>query len=467
MDYSKIYIDGEWVEPQSKDSIEVENPATLEIIEKVPACHEEDVNRAVAAAKKALPSWFETPLEERIKRVREMSRILRSNLDDIAEVVAQELGCPVAFAGKTHVESYLNEVDHLTEIVGEYDFTDCYETYRVVKEPVGVVACMTPWNYPFGQITKKIAPALIAGNTILLKPSRQTPMTAYWVADAADKAGFPPGVFNLLPGKGAQVGNVLTKHKDVDMVSFTGSTKGGIEVATLALNDVKRVTLELGGKSAAIVLPGADLSLAVKKVLDTVYLNVGQTCSALTRLLVPETMKKVVEEEILKQTKGYVFGNPQEEGVQVGPLQSRSQFEKVRDYIALGVKEGARLLIGSVPEDTGDYFVGPTVFIDVSNGMQIAQEEIFGPVLSVISYNTEEEAVALANDTVYGLSGAVFGPEDKAVEVASRMKTGNIFVNSESKGLNAPFGGFKHSGIGREGGFYGLEEFMEYKALFF
>ncbi len=331
---------------------------------------------------------------------------------------------------------------------------------------MGVVGALTPWNYPLGQIIKKLAPALLSGSTMVLKPSQNTPLVAYLLTESIDKVGFPKGVFNLVPGRGSEVGNPLATHPDVNLLTFTGSTDGGREVAKLAVDDVKRITLELGGKSPAIILKGADLDLALSTVLGDIYRNTGQSCSALSRLIVPLDEKENIEKIIIEKTKAYTFGDPEDPDVQIGPLASKKQFDKVKSFIEKGLEEGANMLLGEIPKESEGYYVKPVVFTDVKNSMTIAQEEIFGPVLCLITYETFEEAIEIANDTKYGLSSAVFGPDDKAMDVAKRLKAGEVLINDGSSATGAPFGGYKHSGFGREGGKYGLEEFLEIKVLF-
>lgn len=466
MNYEKIYINGEWVNSTGEDIIEVENPANKEIIGRVPASNEEDINLAVKAAKDAFSSWSTRPLEERIDFVEKILKELEDIADEMAEIISLELGCTLYFAKHAQVVYYLEEIKYFISLVKDYDFEVNHGDYIVRKEAVGVVGALTPWNYPLGQILKKLTPALLTGNTILLKPSQITPLSAYKLAEAIDRAGLPKGVFNLVPGRGSDVGNVISGHKDIDMISFTGSTEGGIQVGKLALEGVKKIALELGGKSPSVILKGADYNLAVDKTLRSIYGNTGQSCSAFSRLLVPREDKEKIEELIIEGTKNFKFGDPKEKGVKVGPLVSQKQFDKVKYYIEKGLEEGANLLIGEVPKESKGYYVGPTVFTDVDNSMEIAQEEIFGPVLCVIPYDTKEEAVEIANDTRYGLSSAVFGKDKEAMEVAGKIKAGEVVVNTGSSVHRAPFGGYKHSGIGREGGKYGLEEFLEIKAIF-
>ena len=466
MDYGKLYINGEWISPISGQKIQVENPANKEIFQTVPAANEEDVNLAVAAAKEAFETWQFSSLEERIGLVSRLLEELKLRVDDMAEIIVKELGCGIKFAKNVHVLPYLDDIQNHLNIIGDYSFEERHQDYIIYKEAVGVVAALTPWNYPLGQIIKKLTPALLAGNTIVLKPSQKTPLVSFFLTEAMDKAGFPKGVFNLVTGRGSEVGNVLAKHKDIDMITFTGSTKGGREVSKIASDDVKRISLELGGKSASIILKGADHRLALGKTLDKMYLNTGQSCSAYSRLLVPRDEKEKIESLIIDMTKDYKFGDPADPETIIGPVASQQQFDKISYYIKKGLEEGAKLILGGIPKESKGYYIGPTVFTDVDNSMEIAQNEIFGPVLSIIPYDSVEEAIEIANDTVYGLSGGVFGPEEEAFRVAKQIRTGTIVVNNGAQLHKAPFGGYKHSGFGREGGKYGLEEFLEIKTVF-
>lgn len=466
MRYENIYVNGEWIKSTGKDMIQVENPADQEIIASVPASSEEDVNQAVKAAKDAFPAWREKSLDERMDLFKKLLKELEASTDEMAEIISKELGCPLKFAKNTHVIPYLKDMENYISLARDYDFQEEHEEYIVKREAFGVIAALTPWNYPLGQILKKLSPALLAGNTMVLKPSKQTPFVAYKLTEAIDRAGFPKGVFNLTPGRGSEVGNILAQHKDVDMVTFTGSTDGGREVSKLAMDGVKKITLELGGKSPSIILKGADYDLAISKTLSSIYMNVGQSCSALSRLIVPREEKEKIEKMIIEKTKKYRFGDPKDPENMIGTLSSKKQFDKVKGYIERGLEEGANLLIGEVPEESQGYYVGPTVFTDVDNSMDIAQNEIFGPVLSIIPYDSIEEAIEIANDTEFGLSAAVFGPEKEALELASKIKSGGVIINHGSSLHKAPFGGYKHSGIGREGGRYGFEEFLEVKAVF-
>lgn len=458
----KFYINGEFKESHNNKILQVISPINQEILEKIPDGNQEDVNEAVKAAKEALESWSQTDYQVRRNLSYKFLEALESHRDEVVETIVKELGSPIEFSRKVQFDFYIKELKDLIDEAKDFEFTIHKKGFDLVKEPVGVIACITPWNYPLGQITKKIIPALLMGNTTVLKPSSQTPLTAGWIARAIDEAGFPKGVFNLITGKGSKMGHFLTSHPDVNMITFTGSTDVGVEVAEMASKEMKRIAMELGGKSVSIILKDADMDIALKKTLDSVFLNSGQTCSALTRLLISLEEKEKIENLLIEKSKEYQVGNPFKENIQMGPVQSFTQFETIKKYVELGLEEGAKLLVGEVPKDMK---VKPTIFTDVSNDMRIAREEIFGPVLCVITYKTVEEAIEIANDSRYGLSGGVYGPQEKAIEVAKKLKTGNVFVNTVDKALNVPFGGYKYSGIGRENGIEGLEEFIELKAI--
>lgn len=467
MNYEKLYINGEWIDGNRGEFIDIENPANKQIIARVPRGNEEDVNKAVASAKKAFETWqFET-IEIRIKLMEKVVQGLKDNIEHMTEVIVKELGSSYKVARNIHVLPYVEEAENYIKTARNFKFEKRLEKSIVRREPVGVVGGITPWNFPLEQIIKKVIPALLAGNCVVLKPSQMTPLTAYILTDLIDQAGFPKGVFNLVSGRGGEVGNALATHKDVDMISFTGSTAGGREVARLALNTIKKIALELGGKSPSVVLNGGDYKLAVKSTLDTVFLNSGQTCNAFTRMVVPREDLSEIEEIIIEESKNYKFGNPKDKSVDIGPLASLKQFNKVKEYIEIGVKEGAEMIIGEIPTDCKEgYYIKPVVFSNVTNNMRIAQEEIFGPVLCVIPYDTVDEAITIANDTIYGLAGAVFGPEKEANEIARKIRTGSIYVNEGQWDVCAPFGGYKQSGIGREGGVEGFEEFLEIKSIY-
>lgn len=466
MEIRKLYINGEWVESEQKEWIEIENPATHEIIAKVPRGNKDDVNKAVAAAKKAFETWQYTSLETRVDLMKKVVAGLKSRRQELIETITKELGSPYKVSAEVHTDPFLLEADHYIKVASEFPYEQRRTTSVVRREPVGVVGGLTPWNFPLEQIEKKVVPALLAGNCVVLKPSQYTPLTAYILTEEIEKAGYPAGVFNLVTGRGGEVGNALATHEDVDMISFTGSTGAGREVARMALGNIKKIALELGGKSAAILLKGGDWENGIHAVLETVVPNAGQTCNALTRLLVPKDELSRAEEIIKEQLKEYKYGPAEDLSVTKGPLSSKKQFDRVKGYIELGIQEGARVVAGEIPEDNGSYYVDPVIFSDVTPDMRIAQEEIFGPVLVVLPYETEEEAVKIANDSIYGLAGAVFGPEEEANKVARQMKTGTVYVNEGQWDPASPFGGYKQSGLGREGGVEGYEEFLEIKTIY-
>ena len=467
MDFEKLYINGEWIGGHSGKFIDVENPSNKEIIAKVPRGDKEDVDKAVKAARNAFEAWENTPMEARISIMSKVVNSMKENVEYMAETVVKELGSGYEFSKSTHIEDFIDEAENYLKIAENYEFETKLKKSIIRREPVGVIGCLTPWNFPLEQIVKKVFPAILAGNTVVLKPSQTTPLTAYLLADYIDKSGLPKGVFNLVSGRGGEVGNALASHEDVDMISFTGSTSGGREVSRLAIEGIKKIVLELGGKSPTIVLKGGDYDLAVKSTLDTVFLNSGQTCNAFTRLLVPRDEIENIEGIVKEQSKGYKVGDPSDKSVDIGPLASQKQYDKVKRYIEIGLEEGAKRIVGTDPKEPKDgYYIDPTVFTDVNNDMTIAREEIFGPVLCIIPYDTEKDAIKIANDTEYGLAGAVFGPDEKANEVARKIKTGSIYVNEGEWDMNAPFGGYKKSGMGREGGIQGFEEFLEIKSIY-
>lgn len=460
-----LYFDGQWQEPALNDQIDVENPFSREIIASVAAIHEEDVNKAVASAKAALSNWKNTPLPERIELVKKLTLRLEKRREDFAAIIRDELGCGKDMAMNIQFLSYIKAMFTYMEEAKKLNLAEKNDSYTVYKEPYGVVACLTPWNYPFGQIIQKIIPAVIMGNTVVLKPSQKTPLVAIELFKEIDQVGFPPGVLNLTTGRGSEVGNILATHPDVRMVTFTGSTSGGKEIAKLAADSVKRVILELGGKSAAVILDEADLNLAARRVLFTVCSNVGQTCSAQTRVLYPRKLEDKVIKAFQRQAKDFSFATPDNHDTRVGILASQKQTERVWGYVNQAIDQGAELAIGQKPAEQEGYYTELMVLKNVSNRDKIAQEEVFGPVIVMIPYDSEQEALAMANDSIYGLSGAVFGPPDQALEFAKQMETGQIFIN-DSSGSGAPFGGYKQSGYGREGGKYGLLEFVQLKTVF-
>jgi betaine-aldehyde dehydrogenase len=465
----KFFIGGEWVAPAARESIEVHNAGTGEVMGRVPAGTERDIDAAVAAAHAALEGWSRTPAEKRAEYLQKIADGLKARADELAKTIAQEVGMPIKLAGRIQAGLPIANFANYARIAREFKFEERVGNSLVVKDPVGVVGAITPWNYPLHQIALKVAPALAAGCTVVLKPSEIAPFNAFILAEVVAAAGLPKGVFNLVTGFGPVVGEALVKHPRVDMISFTGSTRAGKRISELAAQQVKRVALELGGKSASVILEDADLAAAVKGTVNGCFLNSGQTCTALTRMLVPAAKYEEAAKLAAEAAKGFTLGDPLSEATRLGPLSSQMQLDRVRSYIKKGVEEGAELVAGGAdaPEGLpGGYFVKPTVFGRVKNSMTIAQEEIFGPVLSIIPYQDEEEAVRIANDSPYGLAGAVWSKDDAhAQAVARRIRAGQIDVNGGAFNMNAPFGGFKQSGHGREAGVYGLEEFLELKSL--
>lgn len=466
MSQNQLYINGQWTDSTGNETSDVINPATEEVFDRVAIGTEEDVDKAVAAAKEAFPSWNATSVDERVEYMEKIYDEIEKHQQEIADTIVAELGSARTYVEESQAPQPLNEMRATIDAVKEYDFEYYEDTAKVIKEGYGVVACITPWNYPINQIQRKITPAILAGNTVVVNPPTNTPLTALLYAKLIDQAGLPKGVFNLVTGSGSSTGDYLSKHEDVDVISFTGSTNVGKQMYANASDGIKQIVLELGGKSPLVYLKGGDLKAAVKQAMDTVLNNQGQTCTALTRLLVPEDELEETKQTILDYyEESVVIGDPTERETTVGPMVSEDQQQTVLDYIETGKKEGAEVLVGGNKIDRTGYFVEPTVFI-ADNDMTISQEEIFGPVLNVITYQTEEEAVELANDVVFGLSGAVVGPQVDAEKVAAQLRTGNIFVNQGARVAKAPFGGYKESGRGRENGIYGVEDYLEIKSLF-
>lgn len=465
----KFYINGDWVKPVGEGVLEVVDASTEEVMGTVPAGAAEDANRAVEAAAAAFETWGMTTAQERQGYLKKLHAAMSARLDELGEVMAGEVGMPLAMAKAIQAGLPVQSVANFIKILDTYQFEDKIDNSDIIKEPVGVVACITPWNYPLHQIMAKVCPALAAGCTVIVKPSEVAPLTAFMLAEMVDASGFPPGVVNVITGVGAVVGEALASHPKVDMVSFTGSTRAGKRVSELAAQTVKRVVVELGGKSASVILDDSDLENAVRGTVNDCYFNSGQTCAAHTRMLVPEAQYERAAKKAVEVAESLTLGQSHDPKAKLGPVITRTQQERVRSYIKKGIEEGAELLCGGAeqPEDlpTG-FFIKPTVFGKVTRDMTIAQEEIFGPVLSILTYKDEEDAIRIANDTVYGLSSGVWSKDlDHARKVARRLRSGNVIINGGGFNMMAPFGGYKQSGNGREHGPYALDDYLEIKSL--
>jgi acyl-CoA reductase-like NAD-dependent aldehyde dehydrogenase len=468
-DRDQLYIDGAWVPSAGTGTIPVVDSSSEEVMGSVPDGVPADVDRAVDAARRALPAWSATSPEERGACLGRIAEGLDKRRGEIAAVIARELGMPLTQSDAVQVGMAITSFASMVPVAQLLPPDETVGHSLVTYEPVGVVGAITPWNFPLQQIAVKVGAALAAGCTVVLKPSEVAPLNALLLAEIVDEAGLVPGAFNLVCGTGPVVGEAIAAHPGVDLVSFTGSTRAGVRVAELAAPSVKRVALELGGKSPNIVLDDADLELAVPLGVASAFANAGQACSAQSRMLVPRSLLDRVEELAVAAAESHIPGDPLADGTSMGPLVSSVQRERVRGYINKGIDEGAKLLAGGPQPPDGleaGFFVRPTVFSEVTPSMTIAQEEIFGPVLSIMAYDTEEEAVAVANDTVYGLSAAVWSADRKrAVSVGRQIRTGHVCINGSAFDQLAPFGGCKRSGIGRENGRFGVEEFLEVKTL--
>ncbi|MYM56384.1 aldehyde dehydrogenase family protein [Thalassovita mangrovi] len=464
-----FYIDGAWVSPATPATLEVINPATEEAYAEISLGAEADVNRAVAAARAAFPGWAETPVADRIAAAKRLLAVYNARYEDMAQAISAEMGAPItwareaqAYAGQGHLEAAITAAEN-------FEWESQRGTTRILREAIGVCALITPWNWPMNQIMCKVAPAILAGCTVVLKPSEIAPMSGLLFAEFMDEAGFPNGVFNLVNGTGPDVGQVMSGHPDVDMVSFTGSTRAGIIVARTAAETVKRVAQELGGKSPNIILPDADFEKAVTEGTLAVMNNTGQSCDAPTRMLVSAERMQDAMEIARAAAETVVVGDPTDEATTMGPLVSALQFEKVQRLIETGIAEGATLATGGPGKPEGrntGFFVKPTVFGDVTGSMTIAREEIFGPVLSILAYSSVEEAIEIANDTVYGLAAYLQGSDPDQIRALSRkLRAGSVYVNGPDWDLFAPFGGYKQSGNGREYADWGLHDFTEIKGV--
>lgn len=469
-DYLNFYINGRWVEPDSAEVIEVVNPATEAAYARVANGNVADVDRAVAAASAAFESWSVTTVEERLKVIDRIIETYQARLDDLGQAISEEMGAPLKFAVKAQAGSGLAHFKAIRKILERFEWQTSEGDFLLSREPIGVCGLITPWNWPQNQITCKVAPALAAGCTMVLKPSEVAPIDAMIFAEILHEAEVPAGVFNLINGTGLDVGARLSAHPDIAMMSFTGSTRAGVEVAKTAAESVKRVAQELGGKSPNVLLDDVDLELAVTAGAKHVFGNTGQSCNAPTRMLVPNVLMDQAAQIAAGVANALVVGDPQDAATRMGPLVSEMQFDKVQTLIQTGIDEGAKLVAGGVGRPEGlerGYFVRPTVFSHVTNDMEIAREEIFGPVLCIIGYDDEDEAVRIANDTPYGLAGYVQSSSpERAVAMASRIRAGSIHINGHGGSIMAPFGGYKQSGNGREWGVLGFEEFLETKSVF-
>jgi len=465
----KFYINGEWIKPSGNEVLDVFNPATNEVVSQISLGNSDDVDLAVEAAVAAFPSFSQTSKEERVALLQRIITEYEKRAEALVEATTEEMGAPVGLSRQAQVPAGLGHFKATLSLLKKHDFTEVIGSTRIVKEPIGVCGLITPWNWPLNQITCKVAPAIAAGCTVVLKPSEIAPRTAHLFAEIMHAAGVPKGVFNLIDGTGPAVGAALSAHPKIDMVSFTGSTEAGKQVSIAAAANLKKVSLELGGKSAAIVLDDANFAKVIPRCVRAAMGNSGQSCNAQTRLLVPESRLDETIEIAKKTVDSIVVGDPQSEETVMGPVVSELQWQRVQNLIQKGIDEGAELVSGGegLPEGcSSGCYVKPTVFAGVTPDMTIAQEEIFGPVVSIMTYRSEEEAVAIANDSIYGLSGGVYSADlERAKAIAAQMRTGMVHLNGAPVDIKAPFGGYKQSGNGREWGLYGIEEFMETKAV--
>lgn len=465
----KFYINGEWVAPSTTDTCDVINPATEKVIGSIAMGGKEDVDKAVAAAKAAFESFSKTSIQERSDLLGRIIAAYKSKMGDIASTVSQEMGAPMGLANAAQAPAGLGHLIFAQKSLEKFEFEQEVGTSKVVREPIGVCGLITPWNWPVNQITAKVGPAIAAGCTMVLKPSEIAPFNAILFAEIMHEAGTPPGVFNLINGDGPTVGVAMSSHPDIEMMSFTGSTRAGISVAQESAVTVKRVAQELGGKSANIILDDASFAEVVARDTIGMCMNTGQSCNAPTRMLVPASRMEEAAAIAKAAAESIVVGDPSSDDTQVGPLVSELQFNKVQALIQKGIDEGATLETGGVGRPDGidsGYFVKPTIFSGVTNDMSIAREEIFGPVLSIIAYDDEDHAVEIANDTVYGLSAYVSsGDLDRAKAVGARLRAGNVHLNGAGLDITVPFGGYKQSGNGREFSEWGMEEFLETKSI--
>ena len=471
-DKKKFYINGKWVSPKSNKSIQVINPATEEVCAEISLGSKEDVNDAVLSAKEAFKTWAFSSKKERLEPLEKLYELYKKRWSDIAETITTEMGAPKDFSTKLQAGTGAAHIKTFIRYLKEFDFEkplgEHAKNQRLIYEPKGVCALITPWNWPMNQTCLKVMPALASGCTMILKPSEVAPLSAMILTELIDEAGFPPGVFNLINGDGTTTGDALTSHPDINMISFTGSTRAGALISQNAAKDFKRVSLELGGKGANIIFKDADPE-AIERGALRCFRNSGQSCNAPTRMLVEKSMYDEAVERVKKFANTMKVGDPKKEGEHIGPVVSEVQYKKIQSLIQKGIDEGAKLVAGGVGKPDGidkGYFVKPTAFADVNNQMEIARTEIFGPVLSIIPFENEEEAISIANDTDYGLTNYIQTKDkEKANRVARRLRSGMVDVNGAGIAVDAPFGGFKHSGIGREAGKEGLLEFLEVKSV--
>jgi len=466
---TELYIGGQWVKPEADDGIDVIDSRTEDVMGRVPWGGGADVERSVTAARAAFPAWSATPIAERAAALRALADGLEARIGPLAELMSREVGTPIAISRRVQVGLAVDVFRSMADIAAEFPLESVIGTSLLIRQPAGVVAAITPWNYPLYQLAAKLAPAMAAGCTTILKPASAAPLAAFVLAEVIGELGLPPGTVNVITGPGSQIGEMLAAHSDVDMVSITGSTQAGIKVAQAAAQTVKRVTLELGGKSPFILLDDTDLAAALPVAVRSCFVNNGQTCAALTRLIVPRGLLPAVEDGLADLIGAMHVGDPLEAGTDLGPVVTASQRQSIRGYIRQGQAEGAALVAGGpdAPKDLDrGFYVRPTVFSAVTPDMVIAREEIFGPVLTVLPADSEDEAVRIANDSEYGLSGGVWsGDQERAVAVARRLRTGQVAVNGGRFNVRAPFGGYRASGIGRELGEHGLAEYFELTSL--
>jgi aldehyde dehydrogenase (NAD+) len=469
MDKLKFYIEGAWVEPATSSTLGVVNPATEEIFAHISLGSRRDVDRAVSAARRAFVAYSATSVEERLTWLRRIIEGFRARLPELARMMTLEMGAPITFATERQATVALFHFEEAARVLAQYRFEERMGVGIIRREPIGVCGLITPWNWPLNQVASKVAPALATGCTVILKPSEIAPLSAMMFAEIVHESGLPAGVFNLVNGDGPTVGEAIASHPEIDMVSFTGSTTAGVRVAKLAADTVKRIAQELGGKSANIILPDADLKTAVIQGVHACYTNAGQNCQSPTRMLIPRAQRDAAFAAAREAIDTVRLGDPLDPNSTMGPLVSLAQFGKVQDLIQSGIDEGATLVTGGTgrpAELNRGYYARPTVFGDVTPRMRIAREEIFGPVLSIMSYDTEDEAVEIANDTPFGLAGFVQSKDvNRAREIASRIRAGRVYLNGAPFDRSLPFGGYKQSGNGREFGVFGFEEYLEVKAV--